>query len=277
MTQSGGSAELDTELFLHRGILPATDSSISIYTTLCYWSYQEIFIYTRTTMIIDAAVLFIRDTSDSNNGTTIIDDPWGSSSWRWGRWILFVIFVAFILVLIIATARANKNRYVRGEAPIRGTAWFTPPSYRQSEREYVGTTQRQVQDFVPEYTATANENDLGYYDERGEFHSNDKTAYVPPPTLEGTGAPLGSPVTPSTTSAFGSPQLQRPERAVTRPEDEGDGMDFSRPVFRTDTTNTFPGYFNTPVSGSSHERSDSPESSTNMKKMETVEEIREVK
>ena len=66
-------------------------------------------------MIIDNKILlFIRDNSDNNNGTTIIDDPWGSNSWRWGRWILFVIFVAFILVLVISTARVNRRRYVRG-------------------------------------------------------------------------------------------------------------------------------------------------------------------
>ncbi|GMM58319.1 Rcr2 protein [Maudiozyma humilis] len=224
-----------------------------------------------TPLVKEVAASLIKDTAPSASASdtpTIIDDPWGSSSWRWGRWILFVIFVAFILVLIIATARANRNRYVRGQAPIRGTAWFTPPSYRQSEREYVGNSQQHVQDFVPQYTETANENDLGYYDERGEFHSNDKTTYVPPPALDT--------VPPS---AAQSPTLQRPQPAVTRPQevDADDAMDFSRPVFRTDTTNTFPGYFGTPASGSSRERSHSHSSSSNIKKMDTVEEIKELK
>lgn len=111
------------------------------------------------------------------------DDVFNSTSWRWGRWILFVLFVAGVLLLIICTARVNRRRRALGEAPIRGTAWMTPPSYRQSEQQYHGTTQAHVEDFVPEYTENVADNDLGYYDERGEFHPNGKVEYIPPPVL----------------------------------------------------------------------------------------------
>ncbi|CAB4253160.1 similar to Saccharomyces cerevisiae YDR003W RCR2 Vacuolar protein that presumably functions within the endosomal-vacuolar trafficking pathway [Maudiozyma barnettii] len=236
-------------------------------------------------MIIDNKILlFIRDTTDSdNNGTTIIDDPWGSSTWRWGRWILFVIFVAFILILVIATARANRRRYVRGVAPIRGTSWLTPPSYRQSENTYVGTSQRAVVDYVPEYTEEANENDLGYYDERGEFHTNDKTTYIPPPKLETANEPH---------SLSGSPLLERPSPAVLRDTSTVStpdiGLDFSRPNYRTDSNlNTFPGYFNNDNTnnelhtdrvgtvGSSSSADDTQVESSKDKKFVSVDEVKE--
>lgn len=234
-------------------------------------------------MIIDNKILlFIRDNSDNNNGTTIIDDPWGSNSWRWGRWILFVIFVAFILILVISTARVNRRRYVRGEAPIRGTSWLTPPSYRQSERQYVGNTQRAVVDYVPEYTEEANENDLGYYDERGEFHTNAKTAYIPPPTLDSTTGPL-----PHTQSD--DPLYERPSPAVLRnPSTVSSpdlGFDFSRPNYRTDSNlHTFPNYFNNneePTAnnagtvGSSSSADETQAESSKDKKFVTIEEVKE--
>lgn len=111
------------------------------------------------------------------------DDPFNSSSWEWGRWILFVLFLAAFIGFLLFTIFANRRRRELGQRPIRGTAWLTPPSYRQSEQEYVGNSQRVVEDYVPEYTAQTNDNDLGYYDQRGEFHRNSKSEYMPPPDL----------------------------------------------------------------------------------------------
>ena len=99
---------------------------------------------------------------------------------------------------------------------IRGTAWMTPPTYRQSERAYNGNGQH-AEDYVPEYTETANEQDLGYYDERGEFHFNSKSEYIPPPKLE----------TADNTNSSPSP-IQRPENAFTRAPTDIE-MDFTRP------------------------------------------------
>ncbi|CCD22810.1 Rcr2p NDAI_0A06560 [Naumovozyma dairenensis CBS 421] len=163
-----------------------------------------------------------RDTStDGNNNTGIVDDdPFSSSSWAWGRWILFVIFVVFILILVFCTARVNRRRRVMGQQPIRGTAWLTPPSYRQSERQYNGS-QEYVEDFVPEYTETANDQDLGYYDARGEFHPNSKVDYLPPPQLG------------EETLAESSNSVERPPNAVVRDRPDTD-LDFRRP-----TTSTF--------------------------------------
>ena len=88
-----------------------------------------------------------------------------------------IFFIVALLILLFSTAKVNRRRRIMGQAPIRGTAWLTPPTYRQSERDYNGT-QRCVEDYVSEYTETANENDLGFYDERGEFHPNGKTEYL---------------------------------------------------------------------------------------------------
>ncbi|CAI4037248.1 hypothetical protein SMKI_02G1160 [Saccharomyces mikatae IFO 1815] len=108
---------------------------------------------------------------------------YSGSSWESGRWILFVLFIAAIVFILFFTFLANRRRRRMGRAPIRGTAWLTPPSYRQSQQQYTGTVQQRTDDYVPEYTERANEHDLGYYDERGEFHPNDKAACVAPPPL----------------------------------------------------------------------------------------------
>ena len=130
---------------------------------------------------------------------------WGdSTSWEWGRWVFFVIFVVFLLALLFFIVKVNKRRRIVGQTPIRGTAWMTLPSYRQSERQYTGNPGGVVEECVPKYTQTANEEDLGYYDERGEFHVNDKSEYLPPP-------PLVAGLDPGTSN---SPE--RPHRAVTR-------------------------------------------------------------
>ena len=167
--------------------------------------------------------LYRRD--DSTSDTTTTNDPFYSSSWQGGRWILFVLFVLAFFASLIFIFSTNKRRINRGEAPIRGTSWITPPSYRQSEQEYYGTTQRVVEDYVPEYTEEANINDLGYYDERGEFHPNSKAEYLPPPPLE---SDFTSPPTTSPTQVNeNSFNLQRPSRVVAH-ENE---VDYTRPSF----------------------------------------------
>lgn len=149
-------------------------------------------------------ILYARDDNDDYFGYG------GTSSWVWGRWILFVIFVVFILAIGVCTARVNRKRRTMGQAPIRGTAWMTPPSYRQSQRQYNGSAGRVVEDFVPQYTETANEQDLGYYDEHGEFHLNSKAEYLPPPTLV------------QETRSDSSESLERPRAAVTRDSPSSD-------------------------------------------------------
>lgn len=135
--------------------------------------------------------------------TVVVTDNFDSSSgWLWGRWILFVIFVICIIAVGLGTARINRRRRAMGEAPIRGTAWMTPPSYRQSQRQYNGP--EGSEDYVPQYTATANDQDLGYYDEHGEFHLNAKAEAQAPPTLT------------RETVSDSSESLERPRAAVTR-------------------------------------------------------------
>lgn len=125
----------------------------------------------------------VRRADDNDNNSMFLENDPESSSWQWGRWILFILFIVGLLFLFIMTVTANRRRRTMGQAPIRGTAWMTPPSYRQSEHQYHGNTHNVVEDFVPEYTEETNINDLGYYDERGEFHPNGKAEYLPPPPL----------------------------------------------------------------------------------------------
>ncbi|ONH66408.1 Protein RCR2 [Cyberlindnera fabianii] len=92
-----------------------------------------------------------------------------SNTWTWARWILFVLFIVGIIIVILSAIRVNKRRGLEGRAPIMGTAWITPPSYQQSQRQ-----QTQQEPYVPPYTAQANDQDLGYYDAQGQFHTNTK-------------------------------------------------------------------------------------------------------
>lgn len=109
------------------------------------------------------------------------------SAWIWGRWVLFGVFgILGIIIVILGTLKINRGRNKIGQAPIRGTAWMIPPSYRQSEIQYTGNTGNVVEEYVPKYTRNANNQDLGYYDERGEFHQNNDAEYIAPPTLEPT-------------------------------------------------------------------------------------------
>ena len=209
--------------------------------------------------------LFGRDSTSSESASmsavASTGGPWNGwfwgggngDTWAWAKWILFVLFVVFALAVVFGTSIVNKKRHSMGQAPIRGTAWMMPPSYRQSEREYVGNSQRYVEDYVPEYTEEANENDLGYYDERGEFHPNGKAEYIPPPPLEGMDYSSGA----SGSDGASASELERPERARVRdytqyaPSDYG--QDFTRPTFISDIGEpTFPGYYSnvgSPIAG----------------------------
>ncbi|QLL34441.1 hypothetical protein HG536_0G03030 [Torulaspora globosa] len=151
--------------------------------------------------------------------TVVVTDNFDSSSgWIWGRWILFVIFVICIIAVGLGTARINRRRRTMGQAPILGTAWMTPPSYRQSQRHYNGPVEGS-EDYVPQYTATANDQDLGYYDEHGEFHLNSKAEAQAPPAMTGE------------TVSDSSESLERPRAAVTRDSYSSDlDQDFRRYV-----------------------------------------------
>lgn len=90
------------------------------------------------------------------------------------RWAFFAILIVLIIIFILGTIRVNKGRARRGNQPIYGTRWMTPPSYLQSQGQYDHNSAGQNA-YVPTYTATANDNDLGYYDPNGNFHSNPNT------------------------------------------------------------------------------------------------------
>lgn len=119
-------------------------------------------------------VIIQRDVWEDNNGA---------------RWALFAIFIVIILVIIGGTLRANKKRSSNGLQPIYGTRWMTPPSYGVSQSQHnrsTGDDPATTNNYVPTYTATANEQDMGFYDNNGEFHANPnaKPAYTVTDELE---------------------------------------------------------------------------------------------
>ncbi|KAK6465603.1 chitin synthesis regulation, resistance to congo red-domain-containing protein [Scheffersomyces coipomensis] len=103
------------------------------------------------------------------------EDGW-SSGGSGARWAFFGIFLVLVLFVVLGTLRANKKRAQQGAQPIYGTRWLTPPNYRQSQNQY--NQPDHVRDpelpsaYVPTYTETANEYDMGFYDNQGEFHAN---------------------------------------------------------------------------------------------------------
>lgn len=119
-----------------------------------------------------------------------IRDDWGDSAWSnsgLARWAFFAIFVVLIILVLLGTIRVNRKRARQGLQPMHGTSWMMPPSYRQSQNQYHQPDHVRDPDlpsaYVPTYTATANDMDLGYYDANGQFHANPnaKTAVPKPP------------------------------------------------------------------------------------------------
>ncbi|CCF58853.1 hypothetical protein KAFR_0F02560 [Kazachstania africana CBS 2517] len=166
---------------------------------------------------IAASTILRRADGDNSSGIADYDDSYNSTAWKFGRWFLSIVFVLVFLSIIFMAVRANKKRINRGEAPIRGTSWLTPPSYRQSERQY-SSSAGEYEDYVPTYTEQANENDLGYYDERGEFHLNGKSEYLPPP-------PLSEEIAGSDSS------LERPAQARVRDSEPYHDPEMMRPSY----------------------------------------------
>lgn len=163
----------------------------------------------------------------SDNGSDDVFD--GSSAWMWGRWILLAILVGMVALFSLMTMTANRRRAHRGQAPIYGTAWMTPPSYRQSQAAYNQSNAVHGQENVPMYTERANENDLGYYDNEGVFHTNEKVAYPrpngpPPGFANGSRSTDTAPVV----SDEDRDHLQVPESAYLRTNDDID-LEFRRP------------------------------------------------
>lgn len=104
------------------------------------------------------------------------------------RWAFFAIFVVLIIIVIVGTLRVNKKRTRLGMQPMYGTRWMTPPSYYQSQHQYDQPRQRDPDmpnTYVPTYTATANEYDMGFYDENGEFHANPNAKLSRPMNVDG--------------------------------------------------------------------------------------------
>lgn len=106
-------------------------------------------------------------------------DEFSNSYWDnagGARWAFFAIFVILIIIVLLGTLRVNKKRARQGLQPVYGTRWMTPPSYGQSQHQYDQPDHRRDPDlpsaYVPTYTATANEYDMGYYDANGVFHAN---------------------------------------------------------------------------------------------------------
>lgn len=91
------------------------------------------------------------------------------------RWAFFAIFIVIIILLMVGMMRVNKRRGTSGRQPIYGTRWMTPPSYLQSQNQYNQPARRDEgmpETYVPTYSERANDQDMGYYDNEGNFHAN---------------------------------------------------------------------------------------------------------
>lgn len=109
-----------------------------------------------------------------------------------GKWskkdaaiIVGVIFGCFVGLPVIAMAVAcciTALRVRAGRRPVYGTTWLMPPSYRQSQQQQHTNRGEEPDEYVPTYSEQPNENvDLGYYDERGEFHLSGQDNEYPSP------------------------------------------------------------------------------------------------
>lgn len=110
------------------------------------------------------------------------------------------LFIIGIIVLFLIVVKRNRQKGVEQELrQMRNTIPAPQSQARNSRlqrhgrnRQDLGTNEmtstsmilsnqtEHPDDFVPPYTATANENDLGYYDVEGKFHAID---YLKPPLL----------------------------------------------------------------------------------------------
>lgn len=99
----------------------------------------------------------------------ILSKRWYYSSNGWGsgaRWAFFALFGVAFIIAIMSMIFVNRKRLRRGVAPIYGTSWITPPAYRAN------VNNNMPENNVPTYTAQANEADMGYYDQHGNFVQN---------------------------------------------------------------------------------------------------------
>lgn len=153
--------------------------------------------------------------------------------WSGGaRWAFFAIFIILILIVVIGTLRINKARSRQGIEPMYGTRWMTPPSYYQSQDQYNQPTRRDPDMpnvYVPTYTETANDTDMGYYDAYGNFHANpnSKGPAFPELTHQRT-----------TSNADGIPLTELNNTGGGTVNDEHDDLFYRRPSGPPPPTNT---------------------------------------
>lgn len=124
-----------------------------------------------------------------------------STWWAYGRWVIIIIVVALIVIIISALIRKQSIRRVNnGQAPLYGTAWLTPRGQPQQQQQgypmygYPGPQAQQPypntgtgpsgypmedpKQFVPPYHEYLSPNDAGYYDQNGNFVTNQNSYYT---------------------------------------------------------------------------------------------------
>ncbi|CCD25940.2 Rcr1p NDAI_0G01640 [Naumovozyma dairenensis CBS 421] len=155
-------------------------------------------------------------------------DP--EDSGEFGKWFGVAIagIVGAVLLIIIVFSIINSIRNRRKERPITGTSWI--PTYNVPSTDTTFKNCRDEEDFVPQYTERVNMNDLGYYDERGDFHRNEdvrtydgnKNSQIPPPAF----FPIADPAFPSSRSSLPFSNFARPSGSppgvpkINLPEEE---------------------------------------------------------
>ncbi|EMG46257.1 hypothetical protein G210_3501 [Candida maltosa Xu316] len=100
---------------------------------------------------------------------------------RYGIGTAFII-IGFVVIVIIILSRSKKGFLTRQPTtrPQQQQQQQLQPEPRNNTIELHNQSEN-LEDYVPQYTATANENDLGFYDAEGKFHHVEKILDPPPP------------------------------------------------------------------------------------------------
>ncbi|CAI5758043.1 unnamed protein product [Candida verbasci] len=211
---------------------------------------------------------------------SILRRDWDDNYWTnsgGARWAFFAIFVVLIIVVVLGTIRVNKKRSMQGMQPIYGTRWMTPPSYRQSQNQYQQPDHVRDPDlpsaYVPIYTATANEYDMGYYDQDGTFHPNPnaKSPIQHPPDAHKRTANI-SDTNPNASAASNLPAN------IDSNQDDYDDNDSINNFYRSSnvaTTNSLSNNVSSPLQNENRSTQDQIHDTNNRREFGNSEEISE--
>lgn len=95
-----------------------------------------------------------------------------SSSISWGKWVALACLIAAVIFGLFAVRLWSVRRIARGHSPIPGTTWMGLPDYNTAVNDRDGIPQVAA----PAYNPYLGEEDAGFYDKDGNFHSRPRDA-----------------------------------------------------------------------------------------------------